>query len=492
MTTGGNDGDDGSEAAPWATLQHAVDSVEADDIIEVGEGSFAGFSIAKVAGEPGRRCMVRGSGPATVITSQVQFRKPHWTVRNLKFMGESIQRAHVRFELHAHYCYLTDFALDNEFRLYHPGIEFSTDGNVGSGLAGAFSPDQPQNCLVTRGDICHVKGQVCLRLSGTSNIVEHCYVHDCIRVDFLRIWGERNIVRDCHFTRNLPAPAGEEIGFHADFMQTFGNNNDGSRGHLFERLIVSHVSGQIGQLVEGTAASPELIGTGAIGDWTFRNCIFAQTSLGLSCTIPGVKFYNCLWYRTGGVATTSNSTDRGSAAGWRFKNCVFLDVGDLSRNNSGWYHVPDSTKPGYYDDWEADYNFVAKNNFGKVRESTSGGPVPYRWWEAHGINGGDPRFVDADNLDFHLLPDSPLIGKGVPIEGFDTDFDGVTRPEGAWDIGPFEAQKEVFEPCPFCGSDEIDMFEFETSFSAGCSSCGTGGPDAEDKLSARELWNQRV
>ena len=492
VTMSGADGGDGSETAPWATLQKAVDSVGPGDTIEVGEGSFAGCSIAGIGGTESERITIRGQGEATVIASQLQLRRPCWTICNVMFMGETIQKAHVRFELFAHHCHVTDFVLDNEWKLYHPGIEFSTDGNKGEGVAGAFCADQPSHCLIARGKIRHVKGQVCLRLSGTENIIEQCEVCDCIRVDFLRVWGERHIVRDCHFTRNLPVPAGEEIGFHADFIQTFGNNHDGSRGHLFERLVVSHVHGQIGQLVEGTAASPELIGTGAIGDWTFRNCIFAHTSLGLSCTIPGIKFYNCVWYRTGGVATTSNATDRGSAVGWRFKNCVFLDVGDLDRNNSGWYHVPDSTKPGYYNDWEADYNFVAKNNFGKVRESTSGGPIPYRWWEAHGINGGDPGFVDVEALDFHLRPDSPLIGKGVPIEGFDTDFDGVKR--GAeWDIGAFEATKEIFEPCPFCGSEDVDMFELEaTRFAGGCHNCGTEGPDGETKWEARELWNQRA
>ena len=44
----------------------------------------------------------------------------------------------------------------------------------------------------------------------------------------------------------------------------------------------------------------------------------------------------------------------------------------------------------------------------------------------------DPRFVNEKGFDLHLLPNSPLIGKGIVVQ----DADWGT-PEGAVDVGAF-------------------------------------------------------
>jgi len=50
----------------------------------------------------------------------------------------------------------------------------------------------------------------------------------------------------------------------------------------------------------------------------------------------------------------------------------------------------------------------------------------------------DPKFVNTDSLDFHLLSGSPAIGAGVDLSSiFDTDFDGVAR-GASWDVGAYE------------------------------------------------------
>ncbi len=51
----------------------------------------------------------------------------------------------------------------------------------------------------------------------------------------------------------------------------------------------------------------------------------------------------------------------------------------------------------------------------------------------------DPGFVDADNLNFRLHPDSPCIDAGIPIASVPDDIDGIRRPKGLeYDIGAFE------------------------------------------------------
>jgi hypothetical protein len=76
---------------------------------------------------------------------------------------------------------------------------------------------------------------------------------------------------------------------------------------------------------------------------------------------------------------------------------------------------------------QVDNNYIARlGTFGPVSGFS----------ETHGINGGDPRFVNAPTNDFHLLAGSPAIGRGVTPPGFTTDFDGNIR-SIPWDIGAF-------------------------------------------------------
>ena len=52
---------------------------------------------------------------------------------------------------------------------------------------------------------------------------------------------------------------------------------------------------------------------------------------------------------------------------------------------------------------------------------------------------GNPLFVNAAANDFHLTASSPAVNAGTTISTVITDFDGVTRPQGAaYDIGAYE------------------------------------------------------
>jgi hypothetical protein len=45
VAPGGDDGASGLEGAPWATLQHAADSVAAGDTVRVAAGEYQGFYL---------------------------------------------------------------------------------------------------------------------------------------------------------------------------------------------------------------------------------------------------------------------------------------------------------------------------------------------------------------------------------------------------------------------------------------------------------------
>lgn len=45
--------------------------------------------------------------------------------------------------------------------------------------------------------------------------------------------------------------------------------------------------------------------------------------------------------------------------------------------------------------------------------------------------------------------------------------------------------------CPFCGADDLDIFDVEQSY-VGCKGCGAMGPSTDERASAIAAWNTRV
>jgi hypothetical protein len=113
---------------------------------------------------------------------------------------------------------------------------------------------------------------------------------------------------------------------------------------------------------------------------------------------------------------------KGESTGARIFNNIIISATNLV-NYSGAISISGSGVT-------ADYNYVA---------NIDGFRPLHGFTEAHGINGGDPRFVDAAMHIFALQPSSAAIDKAMTLTDFGDDFDGTLRPHGrAWDIGAFE------------------------------------------------------
>lgn len=66
VAPGGSDGGIGSQAAPWATLQHAADSVAPGDEVVVANGNYVGFLLS-TAGTEAARITFRAEGSGAII-----------------------------------------------------------------------------------------------------------------------------------------------------------------------------------------------------------------------------------------------------------------------------------------------------------------------------------------------------------------------------------------------------------------------------------------
>ena len=84
----------------------------------------------------------------------------------------------------------------------------------------------------------------------------------------------------------------------------------------------------------------------------------------------------------------------------------------------------------------------------------------------------DPLFLDVNDHDYRLGPDSPAIDTGLPVEGLDYDIEGVVRPLGdGWDIGAYEFRGSiptfVDVPPDHPYHDYIEIL-YQEGYTAGC------------------------
>ncbi len=138
------------------------------------------------------------------------------------------------------------------------------------------------------------------------------------------------------------------------------------------------------------------------------------------------------------------------AHGATVKNCAFIECGD-GTNTKGWYSVADTF--GALTGTALDYNFVSGTAYAAKRVGTAQYPdVGYlstRWFEAHGVNGGNPLVWDETTFDFRLRSGSPLIDVGTTVAEAPNDYVGTSRPIGAaFDIGAYEFVDDGSEPPP--------------------------------------------
>jgi len=418
----GNDTNSGTQLKPWKTISNASSKAIAGDNIFVNAGTYQDNINFTISGKSNERISyftigkVIQTGQFTIIASNI-------TVSGFDFPGpRDLWTSVIRVRPTANQTWILDNTFHDFQQAYPIGMET---------VSGIRDPSGgPQKCIIRGNKFNHI-GYIHLSIYGDSHyIAENYFANSFGEGDVIRPWGANHI-----FTLNIMTNIGGGdpgllTGGHPDLLQVFGDYGFASYNLKWEKNYAINNKCQITQL--------EQKGVVDIRDWDIQNNVFINQDLGASSSFPGLRWKNNLFYKVSKTAghvifMSDNTSGRGLSERNEIYNNIFYMCGSNPTNNTyGWYSWPTNLV-----DFKADYNFVCGPNFAPKRTDLK--RTTWRFVETHGINGGDPGFINDILLNFQLKPNSILINKGLTINTFNDDFFGISRPQGiSWDIGPYE------------------------------------------------------
>ncbi|MBU6409966.1 MAG: DUF1565 domain-containing protein [Verrucomicrobia bacterium] len=402
VSPSGSDSAPGSRLAPWRTIQKAWDTALPGSTIILLPGVYTNAATTRRDGTSSASITLQGE-PGAVVGKNLTLQNSHQRVAGLAF-----QRSKLIF-----------LSTNANWDVVESNVFYNGKGCIGlnNDLPRPYSPVfGPAYDDIRFNVFSNAYGVHVVLNGGHHDVVESNLFTSTTGWDAMRVWGFNQVIRGnifTNFTSNLTNSQ------HTDIIQTFGKNGNEASNILFGQNWVLNCKGtQLGNLEQDGVAN--------ICDWTFQNNVIANSHAQINIYIPRCNFYNNTFWRC-----NANLILQYKSKPWRKSpktvetgtgnvlNNLFIDCGN----------PPANPKYGRYSGgrriW-ADYNMLA-----------GPGGSAKNIHESHGINGGNPRFVNPQALDFRLLPNSPARGRGIPIPGVTNDITGASRLGAPFGIGAF-------------------------------------------------------
>lgn len=401
------------------TVQAAANKAKAGDAVTIRSGTYAEDVTATNLGLSSSPIVFTGESGVTI--GGVKLARSYQQLRNVALNGTNVpsNEAFLMFTGAAVGCVASNIAIT--------GSTGGTNSGPG-GVTMGSGADAPSSIYMDAIRIVNPT-QHAFTLTGTGHTVTNCFVTgttgwDCFRIVASNLRIVNNVVTNFTNIDDLNSN-------HADIFQSFGDSSDVATNVLIEANIVANCTGyQLGNITD----DQEL---GEIGNWTWRNNVFANITSTINLFAPNFSFYNNTFYRAGTTsnwAIVFNDTASGHADNLTIKNNLFVDCAGDGSSSKGWYGG-DATVTNLV----ADYNLVV---------GATGGTVKTGFTETHGVNGDMPDFASAAELNFRLLTGSAGVGAGADLSAsFADDITGATR-SAPWDIGAYEFDGSEPPPPP--------------------------------------------
>jgi hypothetical protein len=418
VAMGGADGADGSTDHPWATLQHAVDSVAPGDTIVVREGEYVGCRIERsgtagawitLQAEAGATVQITAPGLGNAHNSNIEVETwegdgtvAYWIIQGLEVSGAPSWGIDIRASESAH----THHVIVRYNRVHDNGL-----GTGRTGIFLAFVDD----ALIEFNESDH-NGEHGIYCSNS---------------------GDRPVVRGNVLHDNVGC------GVHMN-----GDESMGGDGVISDGVVERNVIYENG--VEGGAA----INMDGVENTIVRNNLLYNNHAG------GIAIFQ----ENGGICSSGNRVLNNTivmpADGrWAINiadpecvnNVLFNNIILTHHSWRGSVTIPEAGLSGF----QSDYNIV-EDRFSADGDNST---ITLAAWQALGYDAHsliattDQLFQDEAGADYHLLPGGPAVDAGTVLADVTKDLDGVPRPWGpAYDIGAYEYREVaswVFLPVVF-------------------------------------------
>jgi hypothetical protein len=383
-----NDANPGTASQPWATIQHAADTVLAGDTVWVAPGVY-------------NERITFGNRTRGALGQLITFKA--MPSRSVTMWGF--------YTKYAHYLRIEGFNITTDASLTgwteQNGVFIDSDyveivDNYLYDLHGAAISGGSLGAYVAGNRI--YRSQMGITIGGEGWLVENNEVERLFNYgggdsDYSRFFGEDHVFRGNFFH----GTDFDEIGSaHVDCFQTFDNNGEYAYNILFD----GNVCYDFHQGFMGESAY-----YGNTSDLTFQNNIFAHGGAwGLSV------------HQIRNVTVVHNVF-----ADIRYHGAGFRDGATGVVRNNIFYNAGSNYWASDGGTVEGSHNLLYQTD----------GTVAAADFPADLVNL-DPLFFDPDIDDYHILPGSPAIDNGMNV-GVLHDLEDTSRPKGSgFDIGAYE------------------------------------------------------